>query len=231
MPPRVLWRRGLVLAALGSAVFIGGYALFRQVGNIPANGAIPRIRADPSPFKEKPDNPGGWSLSGQDILIFQRLHPGVAPTTVERLLPPHEEPMLLPRAPPVPVPPEPVVPPLLRVPQPVPAEPVPQTAAMSLPPRTAEGTSQAGIVPPLLRSGAHLQLGSLITEDAARAEWARLTRRFPDALGDLSPTIARVQVGDRAVFRVTVGPVEEIRSLAICDELRAANAPCVILRP
>jgi hypothetical protein len=76
-----------------------------------------------------------------------------------------------------------------------------------------------------------LQLGSLGSEDAARSEWQRLSRRFPDALGDLSPTYQSARVGERTVVRLIAGPVDDIRALAICDELKSANAPCIIVRP
>ena len=76
-----------------------------------------------------------------------------------------------------------------------------------------------------------LQLGSLGSEDAARSEWLRLSRRFPDALGDLSPSYQQARVGERTMVRLIAGPVDDIRALAICDELKSANAPCIIVRP
>jgi hypothetical protein len=106
---------------------------------------------------------------------------------------------------------------------PPPAPPSQQTAAVTPPSPPAFSALGA--------RRSRLQLGSLISEDAARSEWQRLSRRFPDALADLSPTYQSARVGERTVVRLIAGPVDDIRALAICDELKSANAPCIIVRP
>jgi hypothetical protein len=105
-----------------------------------------------------------------------------------------------------------------------PGGPPPQTAAAA-PPSPPPTFGSLGA------RRSRLQLGSLGSEDAARSEWQRLSRRFPDALGDLSPTYQSARVGERTVVRLIAGPVDDIRALAICDELKSANAPCIIVRP
>jgi hypothetical protein len=108
-------------------------------------------------------------------------------------------------------------------PQPPPPGTIPPQAAAAAPPAPPMGSFSA--------RRSRLQLGSVGSEDAARSEWQRLSRRFPEALGDLSPSYVAARVGERTVVRLIAGPVDDIRALAICDELKSANAPCIIVRP
>jgi hypothetical protein len=251
-PPR---RRGralvgavLVLAVAGGA---GAWMLLGGSGGLRGDGTVPLITADVRPYKFRPEDPGGYTVPHQDRMVFDRLHPDRAPQrTVERLLPPPEAPLSRP-PPPAPVaPPLPVVPPpVAEAPPATPSTPTnpsaqrpaaaplpegsPQIPALPRPGVTVDG----GATPPPQSVSAlgvrrsRLQLGSLVSEDAARSEWQRLSRRFPDALGDLSPTYQSARVGERTVVRLIAGPVDDIRALAICDELKSANAPCIIVRP
>jgi len=65
--------------------------------------APPLIRADDGPIKIRPEDPGGMAVPDQDKLIYQTLNGGLVEETVERLLPPPEEPL------PPPEPPEPEI--------------------------------------------------------------------------------------------------------------------------
>jgi hypothetical protein len=195
------------------------------------------------------------------LVFDRLLPEGMRAELVERLLPPPEEPLERPAPPPLPVfagpppraavpaaeDPAPGVPAIDTAPAGVPAvAEVPPVAApamdappaLPLPVQAAEPPAEppqgrvAALPPPSpIRSESRVQLGSLSSEAGARGEWARLVRRFPDALGDLEPGVVAAQVGGRTVFRLTAGPVDGIRALAICDELRSANAPCIVVRP
>lgn len=106
-PPR---RRGIINAAIvagGLAVF-GGiiFYAYNQGMRAGTESVAPILRADTSPTKIKPENPGGMEVPNQDKLIYDRLNPGGTETgQVERLLPPPEAPMQRPQAEPV-LPPE-----------------------------------------------------------------------------------------------------------------------------
>ncbi|TAK98789.1 MAG: SPOR domain-containing protein [Rhodospirillaceae bacterium] len=60
-------------------------------------GAGQVVKADPAPYKMKPDDPGGMQVDNQDKLIYDRVAKGAPPSRVENLLPAPEEP----HAPPV----------------------------------------------------------------------------------------------------------------------------------
>jgi len=85
---------GIALAAV--AVFgVGIWFAYDQGVKRGASGAPPLIRADQSPAKVAPDNPGGMQVPNQDKQIFERLG-GNSQTQngqVERLLPPPERPL------------------------------------------------------------------------------------------------------------------------------------------
>ena len=50
------------------------------------------VKADPDPYKIKPENPGGLQVENQDKTVYDRLSKGAAPSRVENLLPEPEQP-------------------------------------------------------------------------------------------------------------------------------------------
>jgi hypothetical protein len=111
------------VAAVGGAVYLG----LRHSASVTDEAGVPLIKADPRPFKVRPDQPGGMEVPNQDKLVFDRLDPDAARPVVERLLPPPETPL-----------PRPVAPP---PPPPVAATPAPADAAGKANPGTAGGPS------------------------------------------------------------------------------------------
>ena len=53
----------------------------------------PLIRADGRPTKIRPEQPGGMEVPHQDKYVYDRLAQGETQTSVERLLPPPEDPL------------------------------------------------------------------------------------------------------------------------------------------
>lgn len=56
-------------------------------------GPVPMIRADATPFKTTPDNPGGMDIPYRDSTVFEALRDRRGEGKVESLLPPTEEPI------------------------------------------------------------------------------------------------------------------------------------------
>jgi cell division septation protein DedD len=102
--PRRLWRIGaalLVMAAFAGGLWGAYLAGTHYRGSSGETGGdVPLIRADTSPFKLKPQNPGGMQIPDRDLLIY-----GAQQPQVEHLLPPPEQPMARPAPPPAPEPP------------------------------------------------------------------------------------------------------------------------------
>lgn len=100
-PPR---RRNLVNIGIfaGAIIVFGGiiFYAYNQGMRAGTESVAPILRADTSPTKIRPEQPGGMEVPHQDKLVYDRLNPNAAaaPGEVERLLPPPEAPMERPRA-------------------------------------------------------------------------------------------------------------------------------------
>jgi cell division septation protein DedD len=76
-----------------------------------------------------------------------------------------------------------------------------------------------------------VQLGALASEEAARAEWARLQRRVPDLAGR-QPQIQRFDRGAEQppLFRLRAGGLTDAAAArALCESVRAAGGACAPL--
>jgi hypothetical protein len=141
-------------------VIVGGVAWYALKGGVmdrlvPGEPEI--VEADPTPYKIKPENPGGMQVENQDKLVYDRVAKGAAPNRVENLLPPAEEPKAPPQKPQVAAAPEPEKKELealvkttqepAKVPVPAPAPEAPKPAqvaeAKPEPPKPAEAPKPA----------------------------------------------------------------------------------------
>jgi hypothetical protein len=98
------WGRFLLLFVLAVVLVAGGAwgwlihgkrvtAMFAKSGD----DGVPMVRADPTPFKTRPRDPGGMEVPDRDKLVYERLQGKEGETRVERLLPPAEKPVAPPR--------------------------------------------------------------------------------------------------------------------------------------
>jgi hypothetical protein len=184
--PRRLLRIGIALVVMG--VFAGGVWLaytagMHRGGGAAASADIPLIRADTTPIKVKPENPGGMPVPDRDMLIYGQQRP-----QVEHLLPPPEQPMARPAPPPAPLPaPAPPQPqqtaalaPPAAAPPPPPAVPTPAAAAatpspVAAPPAAAPPASPAPARPALSPAAlaAARELGIAVAENSPRPAASR----------------------------------------------------------
>jgi hypothetical protein len=246
---------------------IAWYVITTPAG--PGSGPPPVIAADPTPYKQKPADPGGMEVADQDKLVYERVTQNSRPPPVENLLPPPEQVKPPPPAPtPVPSPP-----PASSAPTPAPAAPVaatPASAPASAPAQApdeltaiveamrkqmdaqqaataavantaagleaapGESTPAAAVPPAPMAAGAFLvQLAAARSEDAARAEWSRLSGKHKDVLGSLSPTVERADLGERGVFfRLKAGPLaDRAQADAVCAAMKAQDDACLVVKP
>ncbi len=83
----------VVLAAVGGFVSLAWYAYNVGTQSI-SEDSILVVEADPTPMKEKPEDPGGMQFPNQDKVIFETISgDGGEPPRVERILPAPEEPI------------------------------------------------------------------------------------------------------------------------------------------
>jgi hypothetical protein len=103
-PPR---RRSIwpSIAVAAAAIAFGGVIWFAYQSGKTGNGGIPPlVKADISPVKVKPDNPGGAEIPFQDSTVYDRLDNNGQKPVVEKLLPENEAPVARPQPAPVPPP-------------------------------------------------------------------------------------------------------------------------------
>ncbi|MBP2290805.1 SPOR domain-containing protein [Azospirillum rugosum] len=136
-------RRGLLglgMAVVGIVAFAGAIVVTYGKGDrASSDGGPPLLTADGAPTKMRPEQPGGMEVPHQDKLVYERLNEHAAKPTVERLLPPPEEPLprpvVTPQMPPPPAMPE--VPAVAQLPPPPPG-------STTTVPRLPDGQPAAG---------------------------------------------------------------------------------------
>jgi len=140
---------GFIVVGVAAAKFLMGPGY----GAASGPGGIPIIEPDPTPTKTKPDNPGGMEVPNQDKLVYERLRNAKFEPSVERLLPPEEEPLprpvVVPRSPdPAIVARQPVVSPI-QPPEPQPTVPAPVVAAPQPAPAPVKPAPSVQTPPPV----------------------------------------------------------------------------------
>lgn len=83
----------VVVLAVGGFVWLAWYAY--QSGSVPQREEdVPLVTADATPFRTKPDDPGGMEIPHRDKTVYDALAGTSNPPKVEALLPDEEEPIL-----------------------------------------------------------------------------------------------------------------------------------------
>ncbi|MSP03810.1 MAG: SPOR domain-containing protein [Acetobacteraceae bacterium] len=245
----------LLLAAgfLGCAVVLG-VSVF-SIFNGHRTTVVPVVEALRGQLRVRPENPGGMWVTGQndDIMSTDRSARGGA------LAPPPEDPALqrlrtqqraaldAANAPPV----TPVV-----MPQPGVAT-LAVTGAGLVTPRNGTGVSHTGapntgatsnearniaafapnVVPvpvaPLAvapgKKQVQAQLVAVGSEQAAKAEWQRLSKRMPDVLGGRQPVVVKAERDGRVVWRLrTGGFADPSQASAFCAKVKAKGVSCAV---
>ena len=249
------WRMIAIGGGLAAVLMVGA-AIAWGISRGGSSRGVPLIEADTRPFKVRPDDPGGLRVPNQDELIFER-NRGGAPAVGARLAPESEGPRLdalraqvaqptqqaaAPAAPAAPAA-APASPAATR--QAANGAPAAPAAAQRQAPAAAAPaagpTAQAPAAAPAA-APAHLapapngtirvQLGALTSEESARGEWDRLARRHSDLLGAFRPQIVRFErEGQPTLYRLRTGGFADVAAAqAFCEQARAKQMPCVIIR-
>jgi cell division septation protein DedD len=217
-------RLALIAGGLGVALVsvVGGWELLGH-----RSTTVPVVQADNRPIRVKPDNPGGMQVAGanEDILSG-----GTEPSTGQ-LAPAPEAPA--PQALRTP----PASPPPLAAPAPTPAPvaaPPPVPAAVQAKPVVAAKPAEPPAekrpaAAPSSGNGALVQLAAVKSEDAAKSEWERLSKRLPDLLGSRHPAFSKTEHDGRTLWRVRTGGFADIpQATSFCQKVRAKGAACSV---
>jgi cell division septation protein DedD len=213
---RLSWR--LIAFGLGAAVILALALLWLFSGG-GGPRSVPVVEAESRPVRVRPENRGGMQVPNRDEWIFDQRR-GAAPPAPAGLAPAPEAPDLerlraLATPPPAPQPaaPPPAAPP--------PAPAAPRPAAPAAPPAAAVAPAGAVLV----------QLGALPTEEAARAEWARLSRLLPDQFRGRTPMVVRFDRPNAApLWRLRMGGFRDADAARrFCETVRARGGACAVV--
>ena len=223
---------GLILGIVFGIAIAGGVGFFAfgPSGPLTSSGEPPVIQADPTPYKTKPDDPGGMQVPNQDKLVYERVAKGDAAPQVENLLPPAEEPREPPAsptpetqpaiensretAPPASESGEEEVDPLAQAVaeiaeeggQPVSLVPNSQSSPSQTAPSPVQ-TSPETVQSPQQTASVTIpddafmvQLAAARSSEGAESEWEKLSGQHDELLGGLNHVVLRADLGDRGVF-------------------------------
>ena len=225
--------------ALIAGFFACGLALVVSVWTAMSGsrgGPVPLVTADPRPLKVKPENPGGMQMAGQNEDILSNTNRALG----GQLAPAPEAP----------------APQALRARQqaeeaarqataqaaqaaaaaPLP-QPVSLAPAASIPPAipapslATQAASARHVAParPAANSKALVQLAAVGTEQAAKAEWQRLSKRMPDVLNGHQPVVVKLERDGKTFWRLrTGGFTDSAQATAFCDRVKAKGAVCSV---
>ena len=206
-------------------------ALALMVGLYSATGhrhtGTPVVEADSRPMRVKPADPGGLDIAGKDDAILS----GTAENSTA-MAPSPEVPA--PQALKAqnaqntqnakPMPPMAAAAPAAPSPVPAAAEPKPVHVAAStaLPkPPHPPGAPAA--------SHAQVQLAALSSQDAAMAEWQRLSKKMPDLLGGHQPAVMKAEHEGHTFFRLRTGGFADLEHARdFCEKVKAKGTGCSI---
>lgn len=223
--------------AVGAGAWYVNHVLSRPGSPSPAE--LPLLVGDTSPVKVRPESPGGADIPNRDKYVYKSLEGEPAEQPAEQLLPAPEEPL------PKPVDNGPPIEPLANIPLDQmwskPEAAAPPTQSLEKPPEkpgadasplpTKQDVEIAAVAP--ANGGVWLQLGAVRDEAGAKAEWARLYKRFPDVLEKLDRRSIPADLGAKGIWlRLQVGPYADAAAAdAACRTLAARGASCKIVKP
>ncbi|HME20181.1 MAG TPA: SPOR domain-containing protein [Acetobacteraceae bacterium] len=206
-------RLALIAGGLGGVLLavVGGWSVMGH-----RSTTVPVVQADSRPMRVKPENPGGMQVAGADEDIFS----GGNRTGDGKLAPPPEVPAPQALSAPPPAPPVAAVPAPTAVPVPA-ASPAP-AKPVAAKPATAPDKHPAA-------NGAVVQLAAVQSEDAARSEWQRLSKRMPDLFGQHRPAFSKTEHDGHTLWRVrTGGFADAAQATTFCEKVRAKGAGCSV---
>lgn len=119
-------------------------------------------------------------------------------------------------------------------PVPVKTEPAKKPDPVKEKPKAAEAKPAATTAakPAPKKDGIYIQLGSYRDLNAAKADWAKLQKKFPQSIGKMTMHTERADLGAKGVFhRLQAKAASEERAKHICTVLKSSGNPdCMVVR-
>jgi cell division septation protein DedD len=78
-------------------------------------------------------------------------------------------------------------------------------------------------------NGALVQLAAVRSEDAAKSEWQRLSKRLPDLFGQRRPAFSKTEHDGHTLWRIrTGGFADTAQATTFCEKVRAKGVGCSV---
>lgn len=232
-------RQGLIKLMIGTAILlaIAFFLLkFYQPG-VRDRDTPPRITAENTPFKVKPDDPGGMQVPNQDRGVFDVMD-GNPPEETVTDVQIAEVPITLPKpnAEGANIQVDPPANSTTNTVKTEDREPIAPLAEVQVAPplSTVKTPAPSQITAP--RSGNSdfvVQVASVRSQADAQATWSRLESRFSNILGNgLYADIKRVDLEDKGIYYRTrvAGLADRAAANELCNAFKAANQACFVTR-
>ena len=209
--PRALSARkmlaALAVVLLGAALVAGTLFWLGRSSGDGGSGPPELIKAEPGPYKVKPENPGGLDVAGESGTAYAT-SAGEEPDAELDLSAVPETPLARPQPAPV------EDAPAKRLPgneQKVPVE-EPATKAVSAGP-----------------AGSTIQLGAYDNQAQAEAAWKSLSGRFP-AVAGMNKIVVPFSANGRTGYRLRAGAASPAEAQRACQLLKVAGDDCFVVR-
>ena len=176
----------------------------------------PRITADNTPFKIKPEEVGGVQTPNQDKVVFEVMD-GKSPDT-------KASPEPLPEAPIKIQAPEPIV----KAPSRPAVTPSPVTKPVQRPAATTQQDTDVAV-----RGGEWVvQVSSTRSQADAAAVWTTLRGKFPDLVAGKYADVKRADLEDKGVYYRTriAGMADKTAANSLCNAFKAAGQACFVTK-
>lgn len=181
----------------------------------------PRITADNTPFKVKPEEAGGLQTPNQDKVVFEVMDGNPPKTDVTPGASP-EQPIKIDTSEPVIQAPEPVVSPAPVVKRPVASTPVSQPSSSS-----SSSSSVAS-----KKSDWVVQVASTRSQADAEAVWVTLRRKYPSLVSGVYADVKRADLGEKGIYYRTriAGLADKSAAQSLCRSFDAAGQACFVTK-
>ncbi len=174
----------------------------------------PRITADNTPFKVKPEEAGGAQTPNQDKVVFDVMD-GQSPGTKATPDPLPETPIKI--APPKPVVKTPAGAPIASDPVQVRTQPTPRPTSTTTASRGSEWV---------------VQVASTRSQEDARAVWTSIQSKFPSLASGRYADVVRADLGDKGIYYRTrvAGLSDKTAANSLCMSFKAAGQACFVTK-
>jgi cell division septation protein DedD len=211
-------------------------AIYDRIGNGgEKSGSVEKLLPPPETPKPEAPAPAKSADAGRAVAVAPLAPPpdasqgATAATAVPPGTPPAPAPSALDKPP---TPPSGATPPASA---PVPATTAKTAAASPPAAKTTVAPSASPATPAAATTAAapgtvRIQLGAFRQAADAEKTWQKLSQKFADLLGGLSPSIVQVDLGAKGIYqRLQAGPLaDRAAAAATCEKLKALKQDCIV---